>query len=43
MNAESVILFLHIVGAIGIFVALGLEWTGLSQLRNAQALEQARF
>ena len=42
MNAESIILFLHIVGAIGIFVALGLEWTGLSHLRNAQAPEQVR-
>ncbi len=42
MNAESIILFLHIVGALGIFVALGLEWTGLGHLRNAQASEQAR-
>ena len=42
MNAESIILFLHIVGAIGIFVALGLEWTGLSQLRSAQSPEQVR-
>lgn len=42
MNAETIILFLHIVGAIGFFIALGLEWTGLSQLRNAQAAEQVR-
>ncbi len=42
MNAESVILFLHIVGAIGIFVALGLEWTGLSQLGSVQVPEQVR-
>lgn len=42
MSAESIILFLHIVGAIGIFIALGLEWTGLSQLRSAQAPEQVR-
>lgn len=42
MSAESIMLFLHIVGAIGIFVALGLEWTGLNQLRNVQAPEQVR-
>ncbi len=35
MNAYSIALFLHIVGAMGFFVALGLEWTGLSQIRSA--------
>ena len=29
----SIALFVHIVGALGFFVALGLEWTGLSQIR----------
>jgi hypothetical protein len=35
MNAYSIALFLHIVGALGMFVALGLEWTGLWQIRSA--------
>jgi len=37
---ESIALFLHIVGALGFSVALGLEWTGLSQIRSAKATEQ---
>jgi hypothetical protein len=40
MNAYSIALFLHIVGAVGIFVALGLEWTGLWQIRNATTPQQ---
>ncbi len=42
MELESIALFLHIVGAVGIFVALGLEWTGLRQLRSATAFENVR-
>ena len=42
MNAYTIVLFLHIVGALGFFVALGLEWTGLSQLQSAMSLEQVR-
>ncbi len=42
MNAYSIALFLHIVGALGFFVALGLEWTGLQQLRSAGVPEQVR-
>lgn len=42
MNTYSLALFLHIVGVAGFFVALGLEWTGLSQIRSAMALEQVR-
>lgn len=42
MNTYSIALFLHIVGALGFFVALGLEWTGLSQLRIAMTIEQVR-
>jgi hypothetical protein len=34
-------LFLHIVGALGLFVTLGLEWAGLSNLRRAATAEQA--
>jgi hypothetical protein len=40
MNAYSIALFLHIVGALGIFVALGLEWTGLWQIRGAMSPQQ---
>jgi hypothetical protein len=42
MNNYSITLFLHIVGALGFFVALGLEWTGLSQIRSARSLDQVR-
>ena len=33
MNYYSIALFLHVVGALGFFVVLGLEWTSLRQLR----------
>ena len=42
MNGYSITLFLHIVGALGFFVALGLEWTGLWQIRSAITPEQVR-
>ena len=42
MNDYSIALFLHIVGTLGFFLALGLEWTGLSQIRSAMTLEQVR-
>lgn len=42
MNAYSLALFLHIVGAVGFFVALGLEWTGLWQVRSAMTSDQVR-
>jgi hypothetical protein len=42
MNNYSIALYLHIVGALGFFVALGLEWTGLSQLRSVMTIEQVR-
>lgn len=35
-------LFVHITGAVLLFVALGLEWLGLNRLRQAQRVEQAR-
>lgn len=35
MSIDSIALFLHIVGALGLFVALGLEWTALRQIRSA--------
>ena len=40
MNANSIALFLHIVGAVGFFTALGLEWTGLWQIRSATTPQQ---
>ncbi len=42
MSSYSIALFLHILGALGFFVALGLEWTGLWQIRRAMTLEQVR-
>src|SRR5512146_2372738 len=41
MNVYSFVLFFHITGALGIFAALGLEWTGLRQLRSSTVPEQA--
>lgn len=40
MNYYSITLFLHIVGALGFFVALGLEWTSLRYLRNAKTANE---
>jgi hypothetical protein len=42
MNTYSIALFLHVVGALGFFVALGLEWTRLRQIRSATTSEQVR-
>ncbi len=42
MDAYSIVLFVHIVGVLGLFVALGLEWTGLRQIRSAATPEQVR-
>ena len=42
ISLYSVALFLHIVGALGLFVALGLEWTSLLYLRRAATADQAR-
>jgi hypothetical protein len=42
MNSFSIALFLHIVGTLGFFMALGLEWTGLRQIRSAMLPEQVR-
>lgn len=40
MTFYSFALFLHIVGALGLFIALGLEWTSLWYLRRATSAEQ---
>ena len=42
MTNYSIALFLHIVGALGFFVALGLEWVTLRHLRRARTVEQVR-
>jgi protein-S-isoprenylcysteine O-methyltransferase Ste14 len=42
MDAYSIVLYLHIVGVLGLFVALGIEWTGLRQIRSATVPEQVR-
>src|SRR6266511_2290723 len=42
MNNYSIALFFHIVGALGFFLALGLEWTGLWQLRSALRSQEVR-
>jgi hypothetical protein len=38
----SIALFIHIVGALGFFVALGVEWMLLRQLRRATTTHQIR-
>jgi hypothetical protein len=42
MTIYSIALFLHIVGTLGLFIALGLEWTSLLYLRRASMIEPAR-
>jgi hypothetical protein len=42
MNIYSLVLFLHIAGALGFFVTLGLEWTSLRQILSATTSEQVR-
>lgn len=42
MSVYSVSLFLHIVGALGLFAVLAVEWAGLAQLRRAAGVAQAR-
>ncbi len=34
MDSSAIGIFLHVVGGIGMCVALGIEWAGLWQLRN---------
>ncbi|HXW01245.1 MAG TPA: hypothetical protein VEC93_22735, partial [Anaerolineae bacterium] len=40
MTDYSIALFLHIVGALGFFVMLGLEWVSLMSLRRVTTIEQ---
>src|SRR5262245_36879759 len=42
MSLYQLLVFLHVLGAIGIFVALGIESVSLDRLRSAAALVDAR-
>lgn len=42
MNSYVIALVIHIVGALGFFMALGLEWSSLYQARQARTGEQLR-
>lgn len=42
MSIYSIILFLHIVGALGLFAGMGLEQVSLAKLREAATPTQAR-
>jgi len=42
MSNYAIALFLHIVGALGFFIVLGLEWIGLLHIRSARLPEEAR-
>ena len=42
MDAGSIVLYMHIVGALGFFYALGMEWSGLRQIYGARTPEPVR-
>src|SRR5262249_44227610 len=42
MTLGTVALYLHILGAMGLVVALALEWVIVARLRTAETAEQAR-
>jgi hypothetical protein len=42
MNIYSIALFIHILGALGFFIALGVEWISLRHLRRATHVEQVQ-
>ncbi len=42
MNAYSILVFLHVLGGVGIFIALAIEAIALGRLRSAETLEGAR-
>jgi hypothetical protein len=43
MNVFSIVLFIHVLSAIALFIALALEGAILVRLRSAGGLEQSRF
>ncbi|MGH2410037.1 MAG: DUF2269 family protein [Chloroflexota bacterium] len=42
MTAYHVALYAHILGVLGLFIALGLEWTSMVRMRRARTVEQVR-
>jgi len=42
MSVYAIVVFLHIVGALGLFAALGLEWASLYNLRGVATAGQVR-
>ena len=42
MNLYVVAKYFHVVGALAAFLALGLEWVSIVQLRRARSVEQVR-
>ena len=42
MSVYPIAVFLHVVGALGLFVAMGLEWVIVARLRLAETAAQAR-
>ena len=42
MSIFSIALFLHIVGALGVSIALGLEWIGMLQIRRTTVPQEIR-
>jgi hypothetical protein len=42
MNVFSMVLFLHLAGALALFIGYGIEWTASSLFRNAANTEQVR-
>ena len=43
MSIYSVVLFVHIVGALSLFMALAIEWATLRQMQRVTSLVQARI
>jgi uncharacterized membrane protein len=42
MNDYTLALFAHILGALALFIGVGLEWTTLQRLRRAETMAQVR-
>jgi hypothetical protein len=42
MTVYSVVLFIHVVGAVTLFAALGIEWRSLRAMRRATTVEEVR-
>ena len=42
MSFYSIVLFLHITGAVGIFIGIGLEWFIVSNFKRVATTEQAQ-